>query len=121
MHYQKALAIQPGAAPVQNDLAWLLATCPQAARRNGVRAVELAQAADRLSGGKNLDYVDTLGAAYAEAGQFPQAVAAAGRALALAVAQKNPQVEAIRARLKLYQGGTPYHEPDATGGGAARP
>ena len=110
-HYQKALAIQPGAVPAQNDLAWLLATCPQAARRNGVRAVELAQAADRLSGGKNPEYLDTLGAAYAEAGQFPQAVEVAKRTLALAVAQKNPHWEEFRARLKLYQGGTPYHEP----------
>ena len=95
----------------QNNLAWRLATCPQAALRDGARAVELAREADRLAGGKNPDYLDTLAAAYAEAGQFPQAVEAAERALTLAVAQSNPRMEDIRARLKLYQGGSPFHEP----------
>jgi Flp pilus assembly protein TadD len=121
VHCQKAVTLQPAALAPHNDLAWLMATCPQAALRNGVKAVELAREADRLSGGKNPDYLDTLGVAYAEAGQFPQAVEAAGRALALAVAQKNPHVEEIRARLKLYQDGKPYHEPDVTDGGARRP
>ena len=62
-----------------------------------------------------------LAAACAEAGQFPQAVEAAGRALALAVAQKNPQVEGIRARLQLYQDRSPYYQPLPTGGGALGP
>ena len=120
-HYQRALIIQPGAVPPQKELAWLLATCPQAALRNGAQALALAREAERLSGGKNPDYLDVLAAAYAEAGQFPQAVEAAGRALALAAAQNNPQVEKIRARLKLYQGRSAYHEPPPTGGGALHP
>ena len=110
-HHRKALVLQPGATVSQNHLAWLLATCPQTALRNGAQAVELAREAERLSGAKNPDYLDTLAAAYAEAGQFPQAVEAAGRALALAVAQTNLNVEEIRARLKLYQNRSPYHEP----------
>ena len=120
VHYQQALAIRPGAILSLNNLAWLLATCPQAALRNGVKAVELARAAEGLSGGNDPNALDTLAAAYAEAGQFPEAVETAGRALALALAQNNPQVEGIRARLKLYQDGSPYHDPRPRGG-ALRP
>ena len=109
-HYQRTLVLQPGATVPQNHLAWLLATCPQAALRNGAQAVELARELERLSGGKNPEYLDTLAAAYAEAGQFPQAVEAAGRALSLAAAQTNLHVEEIRGRLKLYQNHSPYHE-----------
>ena len=52
-----------------------------------------------------------LAAACAEAGQFPEAVDVAGRALALAVAENRPDAAEIRARLKRYQGGSPYREP----------
>ena len=120
-HNQQALAIQPEALAARNNLAWLLATCPQDALRNGAKALALAQELDRLSGGKDGDNLDVLAAAYAEAGQFPQAVKAADRALALAAAQTNLNVEEIRARLKLYQARSPYHEPPRTGVGAVRP
>jgi tetratricopeptide (TPR) repeat protein len=110
-HYEQALVLQPGALPTVINLAWLLATCPQGGLRNGGKAVALAREVDRLSGGNEPDYVDTLAAAYAEAGQFPEAVEAAERALALAVAQDKPFVEDIRARLNLYRQGSPYHQP----------
>jgi membrane associated rhomboid family serine protease len=60
-------------AETLNSLAWLLATCPDAAIRNGTRAVELAQRACKLDDWKNPALLDTLAAAYAEAGDFPQA------------------------------------------------
>ena len=70
--YQEAIRLKPDYAPAQNNLAWLLATCPQAALRNGVKAVGLAREVDRLSGAKDPGYLDTLAAAFAEAGQFPR-------------------------------------------------
>ncbi len=72
VHYQQALAIQPEAIPFRNNLARLLATCPKPELRNGVKAVDLAQEVNRLSGEKDPLYLDTLAAAYAEAGQFPE-------------------------------------------------
>jgi Flp pilus assembly protein TadD len=110
VHYQTALQIKPGFVEVQNNLAWVLATCPQASLRNGNQAVELAQRANQLTGGENPTVLDTLAAAYAEAGRFPEAVQAAQRALQLAAAQSNAAlVEAIQSQLKFYQTSSPFH------------
>jgi Flp pilus assembly protein TadD len=88
-----------------------LATCPEATWRNGSQAVELAQQAEQLSGGKYPEILDTLAAAYAEAGRFPEAVANAERALHLAEVQTNTILaQSIRDRLKLYEVNSPYHE-----------
>jgi Flp pilus assembly protein TadD len=109
--YQKALQIKPDNAEALNNLARLLATCPAASLRNGQKAVELAQQAERLGGGESPQILDTLAAAYAEAGRFGEAVETAKRALDLSVAQNNkPLAEAIQARLKLYETNVPYHE-----------
>jgi tetratricopeptide (TPR) repeat protein len=110
-HYQEAIAAQPANPSVLTAVAWVLATCPEAAVRNGPRAVELTQQAERLPGGANPSVLGTLAAAYAEAGRFPEAVATAQRALELATAQNNPaQVEAFRAHLRLYQAGSPFRD-----------
>jgi Flp pilus assembly protein TadD len=112
-HYQAAVAALPGNPYLLNNLAWVLATGPQASVRNGGRAVELAQQAERLSGGKDPSILGTLAAAYAEAGRFPEAVATAQRALELATAQANlAQAEALRARIGLYRAGSPFRDPD---------
>ena len=110
-HYQAALAIQPDDVPTLNNLAWILATCPQASIRNGAEAVELAQQANHLSGGTNASILGTLAAAYAEAGRFPEAVSTAQRGLELAISQTNtPNVNDLRARIKLYQTGSPLRD-----------
>ena len=106
-------AALPGNPYLLNNLAWVLATCPDASVRNGARAVELAQQAERLSGGKDPSLLGTLAAAYAEAGRFAEAVATAQRALDLATAQTNTaQVETLRARLGLYRAGSPFRDTD---------
>ncbi len=75
--YQKAMKSQPKDPMVARKLAWLRATCPIAALRNGDEAVALARQANRLCGGKQPEILDTLAAAYAEAGWFPEALATA--------------------------------------------
>jgi hypothetical protein len=96
---------------VRISLAWLLATCPEASLRNGNRAVELARQAEGLAGGgESPQLLDTLAAAYAEAGRFGEAVATAKRALNLPATQNNqPLAEAIQTRLKLYEANAAYH------------
>jgi tetratricopeptide (TPR) repeat protein len=102
--------IKPDIAEVQNNLARLLATCPQASLRNGNKAVELAQRANQLTGDGNPVVLGTLAAAYAEAGRFPEAVATAERALQAAETQSNTALaDAIRSQMKLYQAGLPFH------------
>ena len=77
--------------------------------RNGTKAVELAERADLPTGKANASISATLAAAYAEAGQFPNAVTTAKRALRLATDQGNTALaEAIRAQIRLYQSGFPY-------------
>jgi tetratricopeptide (TPR) repeat protein len=109
--YQKALDLAPQHLSAHLGLAWLLATCPEASLRNGQKAVELAQQAERLGGGESPQILDTLAAAYAEAGQFGEAVETARQALSLPATKNNqPLAEAIESRLKLYEANAPYHE-----------
>jgi tetratricopeptide (TPR) repeat protein len=113
--YEKALQIEPADSAVQNDLAWLLATSSEASLRNGARAVELAQQANNLAGGKNPIILHTVAAAYAEAGRFSEAVETAQRALHLAEAQSNTVLTGqLQSEMKLYQAGSPFHSPAQT-------
>ena len=73
-HYQKALELAPKSIPTLTNLAWLLATSQDASLRNGLKAVELAKQADRLVGGTNTLVLRTLAAAYAENGEFANAI-----------------------------------------------
>jgi Flp pilus assembly protein TadD len=110
-HYQKALGIEPDHVNAHSGLARLRATCPQTAMRNGVEAIEHAQRANQLSGGRRPDVLDTLAAAYAEAGWFTEAQAVAHQALQLATQQSNQGLaNALRSRLALYEAGKPYHQ-----------
>ena len=114
-HYQRALELQPANAFFLNNLAWVLATCPNPQVRNGRRAIELAQEADQLIGGKNPAILSTLAAAYAESGRFPEAVATAQRALDLATAQTNSaQADILPANIALYRAGAPFHDTPRT-------
>jgi tetratricopeptide (TPR) repeat protein len=109
-HFQKALAIKPDYVEARNNMAWMLATCPQASLRNGIKAVGLAERANQLTGGKNPVIPATMAAAYAKAGRFPEAIETVQRALHLAEAQSNTALAgALQSRLKLYQAGIPFH------------
>jgi tetratricopeptide (TPR) repeat protein len=106
--WQQALEINPGQLYVLNNLAWLLATTPDAALRNGSRAVELAAQASEMSGGGNPTILHTLAAAYAAAGNYKLAVATARRSLELALEQKNDTLAAtLEKEIKLYEAGMP--------------
>ena len=112
-HFQKALEFKPDYVEALNNLAWVLATCPQASLRNAIKAVELAERANQLTGGKNQVVLCTLAAAYAEAGRFPDAVESIQHALQVAEGQSNTAlVEMLQSQLKLYQAGIPFHETE---------
>jgi tetratricopeptide (TPR) repeat protein len=92
-----------------NNLAWILATYPDAKLRNGSEAVRLATEACEADGYKQLTLLDTLAVALAEAGKFDEAIRTSQRLIRLAADQPS-QVEAIKARIKLYQASQPYHQ-----------
>ena len=107
--------MQPKQIGFVNQLAWVLATCAEASVRNGAEAVELAQRAAQLSGGREPAILGTLAAAYAEAGRFPEAVQTARKALELATQQnKQALARSIQAKLPLYQAGTPFRQTLST-------
>lgn len=80
--YEKSLALRPDQPHVLNNLAWLLATCPDERLREPVRALELARRAARLE--ESAYVLDTLAECYFVNGDFAAAVEAGQRALALA-------------------------------------
>jgi Flp pilus assembly protein TadD len=110
-HFQKALQIKPDSVNVLNNLAWLLATCPDAHIRDGVRAVKYAGRACELTSYQQTVFVGTLAAACAEAGRFDDAVATAQKACALAsAAGEQDLLEKNQKLLALYRAHQPYHE-----------
>ena len=110
-HYRRALELRADWLEVLNNLAWILATCEDAEIRDGAQAVRLAERACDLTDYEFPAMLDTLGAAYAETGQFDQAVQTAQNAFQLALASKNAvRAKNIQNRLELYKANRPYRE-----------
>jgi serine/threonine-protein kinase len=105
--------LKPDYVSVLNKLAWLFATCENPNYRAASRAVELAESGCRLTAYQEPRLLDTLAAAYAEAGRFDEAVRTAERALELAKLSGEGQLAAnIDKRLKLYRQRQAYYESD---------
>jgi tetratricopeptide (TPR) repeat protein len=92
----------------RNALAWFLATCPNATYRSGAEAVEHAQSACELSQWKDAYVIDTLAAAYAEAGDFDHAIKYATQAVNL-LSPSDTHEKEIKERLALFQRKEAYH------------
>ena len=111
IYYTQAVRLKPDWPEALNDLAWILATHPQAKIRNGPEAVRLAKRASELSGGKVARFWATLDAAYGEAGRFADAVNAAEKARELALAADEKDIaQAAEERLILYRKRQPYRQ-----------
>lgn len=109
--WETSLQLDPYNGNALNNLAWVLATYPEDAVRNGKRAVELATKAAMIPGGDSPMVIRTLAAAYAEAGDFSNAVNAARRAHDLARKQKESSLAVtLRHEMDLYEAQTPYRE-----------
>ena len=110
-HFRRALEIEPEQTDAENNLAWLLATSPDAAVRDGAQAVALAEHANRGTGTKDPNLLDTLAAAYAEIGRFDDALSCVQRAIALADAGNRPAlVGPLKAKQRLYAERQPFRE-----------
>ena len=108
---REAVRLKPDWLEALNNLAWLLATQPDARLRNGPEAVRLASHAVQLTRTNNPGTLDTLAAAYAEAGHYPAAAEAAQKAMNLAEAAGQKELAAvIRVRWQSYQAGKPFRE-----------
>jgi len=110
-HLSAVIKARPEDNVAANNLAWLLATCPDPACRDGRQAVELAERTCKATQNSVPTMLDTLAAAYAEVGRYAAAVDAAQRALALLRRTPGTPTRELEQRLILYRSGKPYREP----------
>lgn len=109
-HYMAALQIKADYVPAMVSLAWIYATTSgKAASQHAGEAVRLAEQACRISGCKDSGLLDTLAAAYANAGRFQEAVKTGEEAFSIAKAEgENDFADSIRAKIALYKKGSPF-------------
>ena len=101
-------AAQAGGAQARNDYAWLLATSKFDDLRNGTLALD--QAAKAVEVEPKASYLDTLAAAYAELGDFEQAIATQLQAIAAITATDGEIKDALEERLQYYERSEPWRE-----------
>ncbi len=107
--WRKAVQAKADYLEALKQLAWVQATHPDPAVRNGAEAVKFAERAVQVGGRQDPAILDLLAAANAEVGRFDLAVQAGREALRLASrAGGQSNVEELKARLALYQAKIPY-------------
>jgi spermidine synthase len=110
-HNREALRLEPTLPSARNNLAWLLATSPDASVRDPADALRLAEGLRQETREPTADLLDTLAAAYAAAGRFDEAIRSAEQAVALAEAEGAVELaQMIRERLSNYRARKPYTE-----------
>jgi tetratricopeptide (TPR) repeat protein len=111
-HLETAVLLNPHDFAATLTLAWLRATSPIDAVRDGRRALELAQRLNSASGGDNPMVLDVLAAVFAEQGDFESAQATMRDAVAH-IGDRNPSVrQSFLARLKDYESNQPHRDED---------
>lgn len=105
--WRKGLEFRPDDPVYLYHLAWWLATCPDAACRNGKEALALALELCNRVDWSNAQALDCLAAAYAETGDFTAAVKYADQGVTLAKSQPDGATLAaeMEPRLARYRQG----------------
>ncbi|HXI72047.1 MAG TPA: tetratricopeptide repeat protein [Verrucomicrobiae bacterium] len=106
---EKVIKLKPKGYGAYNVLAWLLATCPDSQIRDGKKAVALAVKACDLTKWKKYECVDTLAAAYAETGDFEQAVKYQKQAASIGGVPEDNRTNVLN-RVELYLQHKPYRK-----------
>jgi arylsulfatase A-like enzyme/Flp pilus assembly protein TadD len=111
-HFKAALARRPDWPAPMSEMAWILATHPDATVRDPARAVRLAERAAELTAHRQPGILDVLAASWAAAGDFDRAAAVAKEAIALAQSGGPAGLaDEIGKRLELYRQKKPFREP----------
>ncbi len=105
--YEKALKIEPQDHSLLNNLAWVLATSPDAKLRNGRRAIELATLACKVTEYKLAYILSTLAAAYAETGDFATAMKWSAKAVEIGDKEHD---DSLKKELQSYKAKKPWRE-----------
>jgi len=110
-HSRRALKLKPDSYETLTTLAWLLATSADSQSRNGAEAVSLALRACQLTNHQWPSALRSLAAAYAETGQFTEAVDTVQKAIDLFRSQGLAlHADNAERQLKLYQAQKPYRD-----------
>lgn len=110
--YEQVARINPDSADLLDATAWSLATSTRPGMLDAPKAVTLATKACQLTSWRNWKYLDTLAAAYADLGDFGQAVRWQQAAIGAGGKLEATDVIGLKARLQLYQQGRVYREDD---------
>ena len=110
--YRVAIGLDETLGRAYQNVAWMMATCPLKRFRKPSLAVKAAQRAIELDGETYLG-LDTLAAALASVGKFPEAAAAQQKAIAAAPADDKAD---LSQRLSLYQQNRSFIERPITTG-----
>lgn len=109
--FRKAVAIQPRFGPSLNNLAWLMSTSTDDSLRNGNEAVQFAESLCEAESQRTPENLDTLAAAYAEAGRFEDAIKTVNEAVRMTKAEGDLQAtRSMEKRLVLYKQKKPYRD-----------
>jgi tetratricopeptide (TPR) repeat protein len=109
--YRKALDCNPEMIQALYNLSWIDATHENEKYRDGAKAIELAEKLSKITQYNQPLALDALAAAYAEVGNFDEAVSTAEKALELALIYGPKELAlGLKKRLKLYQAGWPYRQ-----------
>jgi tetratricopeptide (TPR) repeat protein len=105
--YERALKVRPKEPGLLNNLAWVLATSPDEKLRDGKRAIELAKLGCEVTEYKEAHILSTLAAAYAEAGEWEEAIKWSKQAVELGGEAIDDQLEK---ELASYEQKKPWRE-----------
>ena len=107
--YEAALKEQPEHSGILNNLAWVLATSPMDNVRNAKRSIELGTKACEVTNYTRPHILSTLAAAYAEAGDWENAVKWSSKSIEIADEddENRPQLEK---ELQSYKEKKPWRE-----------
>jgi len=105
-HYLQALQFRPNYTSALVGAAYILSEHTDKSKRDVDQAVKFAEHAAKLTGRKDGSVLKTLAAAYAAAGQFDKAEAAAVEAISLLTsAGDDKQADFVRQKLQTYRQG----------------
>ena len=108
--YSATMQSHPEEPQPFNDYAWMLATAVKDSVRDGAKAVDLAKQACKLTGYKNAAFIDTLAAAYAEKGEWDEALKWQQEAVKLSADQPEDVRKELEERIPLYKEKKAYRE-----------
>ena len=110
--------LEPNQSRSKNVLAWLLATCPYAAQRDGVAALALIDADSENLVDQPAATLEIYAACYAEIGQFDKAIEFQQQAVnktndkSASENYSKQQLRGMLTRLELYRTKQPYRTAD---------